>query len=97
MDRRGWTEKSIRKTIDDRFTTRPTTIRETGNPGTAYYNEDGTYVVVDDVTGKVTQIQDRFDPTWKPDPNTIDPYIPVTCPPKTSPVFMLDWRIRKRG
>jgi surface polysaccharide O-acyltransferase-like enzyme len=21
----------------------------------------------------------------------------LTCPPKTSPVFMLDWRIRKRG
>ena len=44
-------------------------------PTTAFYNKNGTYVVVDDVTGEVIQVSDkRIDPSeWIPDSEIIDP------------------------
>jgi len=50
--------------------------RATGNPATAYFNKDGSYVVVDNRTNAVVQVSDRFNQHWHPDPNIINPYIP---------------------
>ena len=77
MAKRGWTESSVRRTVDSPYTTRASTNKATGNPATAYYNEQGGYVVIDDVTKEVVQVSDNINPdTWIPDPNIVNPYIP---------------------
>ncbi|WP_156934293.1 colicin E5-related ribonuclease [Paenibacillus zanthoxyli] len=50
--------------------------RTTGNDATAYFNKDGSYVVVDNGTGKVVQISNKNNPNWAPDKSIVDPYIP---------------------
>ena len=47
-----------------------------GNSATAYYTEDGDYVVVDDVTNEVIQISAIGDSNWIPDSAIEDPYSP---------------------
>ncbi len=48
-----------------------------GNPATAYFNQDGSYVVRDDVTGELVQVSDRTNPpNWIPDDTIVDPYMP---------------------
>jgi hypothetical protein len=76
MEKRGWTKESIQNTVDDPYTTRAAMNKANGNPATAYYNEDGSYVVTDDVTNDVVQISDQFDTNWIPDDTIVDPYIP---------------------
>jgi len=76
MESRGWTENTIKQTLDDSFTTRVATDKATGNAATAYYNADGSYVVADNITGKVIQISNRFDRAWIPDDTIINPYFP---------------------
>ena len=72
---RGWTEESIKNTIQNSYTTREAVNRTTGNKSTVYYNEDGSYVIKDDITGKIVQISDRNDTNWKPDNSIINPYM----------------------
>jgi D-hexose-6-phosphate mutarotase len=73
---RGWNLGSIQSTIDKSYTTRTGTNRATGNSTTVYYNKDGSYVIVDNGTGKVVQISNRNNPNWKPDQSIQNPYIP---------------------
>ncbi|WP_207651226.1 colicin E5-related ribonuclease [Papillibacter cinnamivorans] len=76
MNSRGWTNDSVKSTVDDAFTTQKTTNRATGNPATVYYNKDGSHVIIDDITNEVVQVSDRFDPNWRPDSSIVDPYKP---------------------
>ncbi|MEM9624726.1 MAG: colicin E5-related ribonuclease [Pseudomonadota bacterium] len=72
---RGWNEESIKDVVDNPHTTRPATNKANGNDATAYYDEDGSHVVVDDVTGAVVQVSDRNNPTgWVPDSSIENPY-----------------------
>jgi RHS repeat-associated protein len=75
--KRGWTNQSIVNTVRKPFTTRMATNKATGNPATAYFNKDGSHVIVDDVSGDLVQISDRTNiANWIPDPSIINPYIP---------------------
>ncbi len=47
-----------------------------GNLATAYFNQDGSYVVVDNITHEVIQVSNRFDPKWIPDNTIVNPYEP---------------------
>lgn len=77
MERRGWSEESFRETIDSPYTTRKSKNLSTGNDATVYYKEDGSYIIVDDVTNEVVQVSDANNPEeWIPDSNIIDPYMP---------------------
>jgi hypothetical protein len=73
---RGWSNDSIANTINEPFTTRLATNRATGNAATAYYNQNGSYVIRDNTTGKVVQISDIASPSWIQDPSIVDPYMP---------------------
>jgi hypothetical protein len=75
MNNRGWTKETVQDTVDNPYTTRQSTNKSTGNSATAYYTEDGAYVIIDDVTNEVVQVSDRFDSKWVPDPSIKDPYI----------------------
>ena len=61
---RGWTAQSINDTVNNPARTGSTTVAATGNPGTAYFNVDGSYVVRDNVTGDLVQMSNRNDPGW---------------------------------
>lgn len=72
MGRRGWTEESVNETITN--PSRTVQTRDTRNiagggrmddPATAYYAEDGSYVVRNDKTGDVVQVSNKNDPNWK--------------------------------
>jgi len=76
MRKRGWDSASVKNIVDTPYTTRPTVNRANGNPATAYYGKDGSYVVVDNVTNEIIQVSNKFNPNWQPDPNIIDPYLP---------------------
>lgn len=75
MKRRGWSEASINDTIQHPYAVREATNRATGNPATAYFAEDGSYVMRDNITGDIIQISDKTRP-WVPDSSINDPYIP---------------------
>lgn len=67
--------------MDKEIVNKPYTIREavnkaTGNKATAYYNKGGLYIVRDDVTGDLVQMNDRLAPQWIPDSEIINPYVP---------------------
>ena len=70
------TEQSVRNTVDAPYTTRNSTNLAENNPATAYYVQDGSHVIVDDVTKEVIQVSDRTRTDWIPDRNIIDPYMP---------------------
>lgn len=77
MSQRGWTEREIRKTVSKPYTTRISKNLATGNSATAYYNQRGAYVIVDDITKAIVQISDNINPsTWIPDSNIMNPYKP---------------------
>ena len=74
---RGWTEDSVRETVQSAHTTRAATNKSNGNSATAYYNRDGSHVVVDDVTGDIVQFSNRNSPeSWVPDSSIQNPYLP---------------------
>ena len=75
MEDRGWTDESINNTINDAYALRDSVNKETRNSATAYFNKDGSYVVVDNLTNDVIQISDTTRP-WIPDSSIQDPYIP---------------------
>lgn len=77
MNSRGWTEDLIRNTVDTPYTIRTSVNKATGNPATVFYTQQGSYVIVDDVTKAIVQISDNINPsTWVPDLSIVDPYIP---------------------
>jgi len=76
MGKRGWTEEDVKDTVDEPHTTRDSENKANGDSATAYYNEDGTYVVVDDVTNEVIQVSNKNDPNWAPDSAIQNPYSP---------------------
>ena len=76
MVARGWTNDSVKGTVSDYYTTRSATNRATGNPATVYYNKDGSYIIVDNVTNEVVQVSNKFDSNWAPDSSIINPYLP---------------------
>ncbi|WP_249294473.1 colicin E5-related ribonuclease [Fumia xinanensis] len=79
MTKRGWTENTVRDTVNQPYTTRVSTNKATGNPATVYYNKSGGYVIIDDVTNAIVQVSDNINPsTWAPDPSIVDPYLPDT-------------------
>ncbi len=65
---RGWDEKSIGEAIDDPQRTVPTSdFRVKGPdkpPATAYYHQEGGYVVRADTTGEILQVSNRNDTGW---------------------------------
>ena len=76
MTQRGWTQDSVRHTIDNPHTTRNATNRATGNQATVFYNKDGSHVIIDNVTRQVVQVSDRFDIFWVPDQSIVYPFMP---------------------
>lgn len=80
MEGRGWTQQDIDKLYGNPFTTRAAANKANGNPATAYYDEQGNYVSVDNVTKQVIQVSNKNDPEWYPDSSIQDPYIPEVVP-----------------
>ena len=77
MENRGWTTDSVKDVIDNPYITRTSTDLATGNQSTAFYTQDGAYVVVDSITLDIVQVSDALNPIqWIPDSNIIDPYTP---------------------
>ncbi|KAA3609493.1 MAG: hypothetical protein DWQ01_09170 [Planctomycetota bacterium] len=77
LARRGWTREAINDTVNNPFTTRAATNRATGNPATAFFREDGSHVIRDNVTGDLVQMSDRTNPSnWVPDSSIVNPYVP---------------------
>jgi hypothetical protein len=75
MARRGWTKDLIETTRNSAYTTREAVNKSNNNPATAYYNKDGSYIVVDNITKQVIQISDRLR-QWFADSTIKDPYVP---------------------
>ncbi|MCL2286761.1 MAG: hypothetical protein FWC32_10425, partial [Firmicutes bacterium] len=75
MARRGWNESSVINTIRNPHTTREAFNRATNNPATAFFNKDGSHVIVDNITREVIQISNRLG-EWIPDSSIINPFIP---------------------
>ncbi len=70
--KRGWTKKSIKKTIEKpnkTVSTKDIRRRKNGmrknEPATAYINKDGSYVVRNNKTGDIVQVSDKKKPDWK--------------------------------
>lgn len=77
MNSRGWTEDLVRNTVDNPYTIRASVNKATGNSATVFYTQQGSYVIVDDVTKAIVQISDNINPsTWVSDLSIVDPYIP---------------------
>ena len=77
MKKRGWTENSIKETVNKPYTIRKSRNLATGNSATVYYKKSGSYVIVDDVSKEIVQISDNINPRdWIPDKNIINPYKP---------------------
>lgn len=82
LSRRGWSQNTIDKLVNNPYTTRSSINKATGNNATAYFRKDGHYVVRDDVTGDVVQMSDTKVSVgtgpgqWAPDATIKDPYVP---------------------
>jgi len=73
MAKRGWTPDSVCKTVGNPSSTSPAINKATNGAATAYFNADGSYVVVDNTTGEIIQVSDTTDPGWIPDPTISNP------------------------
>lgn len=58
MKNRGWTEDLIRNTVDNPYTSRAST-----NKATVFYTQQGSYVIVDNITKEIVQISDNINPS----------------------------------
>lgn len=82
LSKRGWSQNSIDDLVNNPYTTREAINKATGNKATAYFREDGHYVVRDDVTGDIVQMSDTNFAVgtgkgqWVPDSSIRDPYLP---------------------
>ena len=72
MPKRGWDVDSIDNTISKPHNTVVTTDTRydkisgarLNEPATAYINKDGSYVVRNDISGKIVQVSDKYKPDW---------------------------------
>jgi|GEM_PF-1452999 len=76
MKKRGWTEDSIESTVNDPHETSEAENKANGKEATAYFNEDGSYVTVENESGLIIQVSNRNDPDWAPDSTIKNPYLP---------------------
>lgn len=76
LAKRGWDPQLIDDVLNNPYATRPSTNRATGNSATAYFRQDGSYVIRDGVTGDIIQVSNKNDPNWIPDPAIHNPYRP---------------------
>ena len=77
MNNRGWTTDSVKNTVNSPYTTRTSTNLATGNSATVFYQQNGAYVIVDNVTNEIVQVSNALGPlNWIPDKNIINPYLP---------------------
>ena len=76
LTKRGWTWDSAQAVVNKAYTTRPAVNKATGNPATAFYNQAGDYIVVDDITGGLVQASEFGNRSWFPDSTIINPYKP---------------------
>ena len=67
LEGRGWTEEEVKETVDDPKETHQVKDLHTDPPteATAYESKGGGNVVVNDETGEVVQVSDRYDSDWK--------------------------------
>lgn len=70
VKKRGWSYDQIDDAIN-RGVKGTSTNMATGNPCSVYLSENGSYVIVDDVTNELVQLSKFGDPTWIPDPRII--------------------------
>lgn len=63
LAKRGWTKESVKATTDSPHATSKALNKGTGGEATAYFNKDGSHVVVDNTTGDVIQVTDRNNTT----------------------------------
>jgi RHS repeat-associated protein len=80
MGPRGWTTESIGETLAKPKFTAEATNKATGGQATAYFREDGSYIVRDNKTGSIIQVSNRFKPDWKPDRSIKRPDFPQDKP-----------------
>ena len=68
LDQRGWTVDGIESVVGNPVEKHPVwdLTSVTPQPATAYAVSNNTYVVVNDMTGKILQISDRNNEEWKP-------------------------------
>ena len=72
MSNRGWTQQAINETVNNPFTTRVSSNLKTGNPATAFFNKNGSYIVRDNVTGELVQGSHlNLIGSWSPDKNIV--------------------------
>lgn len=76
MKKRGWTEDSIESTVNEPHETSEAENKANGKEATAYFNEDGSYVTVENESGLIIQVSNRNDPDWAPDSTIKNPYLP---------------------
>ncbi|PIH55324.1 colicin E5-related ribonuclease [Paenibacillus sp. LK1] len=76
MKKRGWTEDSIESTVNEPHETSEAENKANGKEATAYFNEDGSYVTVENESGLIIQVSNRNDPEWAPDSTIKNPYLP---------------------
>jgi hypothetical protein len=87
MGPRGWTVDDIENTVQNGVRVPTHNHLNPNNPASGYVNPDGSYVIVDDVTGEVIQVSDRNRP-WKApwdDPSHPAYPGPYPKPPNGSP------------
>ena len=64
-ENRGWTSDSLNNVLNNPAETKPASNWGNDNPATVYYDPDGNYVIVDDVTGEIIQVSEVGDPDWE--------------------------------
>ena len=59
--------------MDNPYTIRPSVNKATGNASTVFYTQQGSYVIVDDITKEIVQISDNINQSaWVSDSSIID-------------------------
>jgi hypothetical protein len=76
IPKRGWSDALIDETISSPHHVSPALNKATNNPATAYFRKDGSYVVRENVSGRIIQVSDRLDPGWIVDDVIQNPYKP---------------------
>lgn len=71
LESRGWNSSQLGETVNQpykKFKTRDVRYQKNGpkldDPATGYMNKDGSYVVRNDKTGDIVQINNKNDPEW---------------------------------
>lgn len=76
MQEAGWSEGGS-TTIKSSDLVFGSSTKSTGNVVTVFYTQQGSYVIVEDVTKAIVQISDNINQsTLVPDLSIVDPYIP---------------------